>query len=123
MEVKINREIRNYSESMFFGLSFRQFLCSLLACGIAVLIYFIFRKKLGLEITSWLCILGALPFAAIGFIKYNGMNMEDIIVAFIRSEILTPKELIFQSNNFYYKAIEQYLNNNIKEELKKWLSH
>lgn len=119
MEVKINREIRNYSESMFFGLSFRQFLCSLLACGIAVLIYFIFRKKLGLEITSWLCILGALPFAAIGFIKYNGMNMEDIIVAFIRSEILTPKELIFKSNNFYYKAIEQYLNNNIKEELKK----
>lgn len=25
MEVKINREIRNYTESMFFGLSMRQF--------------------------------------------------------------------------------------------------
>lgn len=25
MEVKINREIRNYTESMFFGLSLRQF--------------------------------------------------------------------------------------------------
>lgn len=33
MEVKINREIRNYTESMFFGLSLRQFvfLCWLLA--------------------------------------------------------------------------------------------
>ena len=106
MEVKINREIRNYSESMFFGLSFRQFLCSLLACGIAVLIYFIFRKKVKITLSSFIY-------------KYNGMNMEDIIVASIRSEILTPKELIFKSNNFYYKAIEQYLNNNIKEELKK----
>ena len=36
MEVKINREIRNYTESMFFGLSLRQFIFSVLACGIAV---------------------------------------------------------------------------------------
>ena len=30
MEVKINREIRNYTESMFFGLSMRQFIFSIL---------------------------------------------------------------------------------------------
>ena len=35
MEVKINREIRNYTESMFFGLSLRQFIFSVLACGVA----------------------------------------------------------------------------------------
>ena len=35
MEVKINKEIRNYTESMFFGLSLRQFIFSLLACGVA----------------------------------------------------------------------------------------
>ncbi len=36
MEVKINREIRNYTESMFFGLSLRQFIFSvsrLWCCG------------------------------------------------------------------------------------------
>ncbi len=32
MEVKINKEIRNYTESMFFGLSLRQFIFSVLAC-------------------------------------------------------------------------------------------
>ena len=36
MEVKINKEIRNYTESMFFGLSLRQFIFSVLACGVAV---------------------------------------------------------------------------------------
>ena len=36
MEVKINREIRNYTEAMFFGLSLRQFIFSVLACGVAV---------------------------------------------------------------------------------------
>ena len=36
MEVKINREIRNYTESMFFGLSLRQFVFSILAVVVGV---------------------------------------------------------------------------------------
>lgn len=48
MEVKINREIRNYTESMFFGLSLRQFV-SLLAVGVAVLLY---TDAVGLEFCS-----------------------------------------------------------------------
>ena len=36
MEVKINREIRNYTEAMFFGLSLRQFIFSVCACAVAV---------------------------------------------------------------------------------------
>ena len=38
MEVKINREIKDYNETIFFGLSVRQFLFALLACGAAVLV-------------------------------------------------------------------------------------
>ena len=62
MEVKINREIRNYTESMFFGLSMRQFIFSVLACGVAVGLYFILRPYFGVETLSWMCILGAAPF-------------------------------------------------------------
>lgn len=47
MEVKINREIRNYTESMFFGLSLRQFVFSLLAVGVAVLLYFVLKPYVG----------------------------------------------------------------------------
>ena len=43
MEVKINKEIRQYTESIFFGLSLRQCICSVLACGSAVALYFIFK--------------------------------------------------------------------------------
>ena len=49
MEVKINKEIRNYTESMFFGLSLRQFIFSVLACGVAVgfaLVPFVHDKNL-----------------------------------------------------------------------------
>lgn len=74
MEVKINREIRNYTESMFFGLSMRQFIFSVLACGVAVGLYFILRPYFGVETLSWMCILGAAPFAMLGFITYHGMT-------------------------------------------------
>ena len=40
LEVKINKEIRDYTEAIFSGLSLRQFIFSVLACGIAVGLYF-----------------------------------------------------------------------------------
>lgn len=91
MEVKINREIRDYSESVYFGLTLRQFIFSVLACLIAVLIYFVLRPYFGLETLSWLCILAAVPFAAIGFVKYNGMNAEEFVVNYLRQEFILKK--------------------------------
>ena len=43
MEVKINREIRNYTEAMFFGLSMRQFIFSACACVVAAGLYFLLK--------------------------------------------------------------------------------
>ena len=116
MEVKINKEIRDYTESVYFGLSLRQFIFSILACGMAVVLYFLFRPYFGIETLSWLCILGAAPFAAIGFIKYNGMNAEEFIVAYIRSEFLTPKELTFKPTNFYYELLKDRIGDDKKNE-------
>ena len=36
MEIKINKEIRSYKETVYFGLTARQLICSLLAVGTAV---------------------------------------------------------------------------------------
>ena len=102
MEVKINREIRNYTESMFFGLSMRQFIFSVLACGVAVGLYFILRPYFGVETLSWMCILGAAPFAMLGFITYHGMTAEQFIWAWLRSEMLEPKEFKFEDSSERY---------------------
>ena len=106
MEVKINKEIRNYTESMFFGLSLRQFIFSVLACGVAVGLYFLLRPRFGTKTLSWVCILGAFPFAAMGFIKYNGMTAEQFVWAWIKSEFLMPKKLMFLPDNLYYETMK-----------------
>ena len=115
MEVKINREIRNYTESMFFGLSFRQFIFSVLACGVAVGLYFLLRPYVGTETVSWVCILGAAPFAALGFVKYNGMTAEKFVWAYLKSEYIVPKKLTFHSTNIYHEALKETLDKHKKE--------
>ncbi len=107
MEVKINKEIRNYTESMFFGLSMRQFLFSVLACGVAVGLFFLLRGRFGTETLSWMCILGASPFAVMGFVRYNGMTAEQFVWAWVKSEFLMPKKILFVPDNLYYEALKQ----------------
>ena len=115
MEVKINREIRGYTESMFFGLSLRQFIFSVLAVGVAVGLYFLLTPYVGTETVSWMCILGAAPFAAMGFICYHGMTAEQFLWAWFRSEVLEPREIIFQPVNLYYELMKKDIKEREKE--------
>ena len=61
MEVKINKEIQSYSESMFFGLSMRQCGFSLAAMLVAVGLYFLLKPYVGTETVSWIWI--RMPFS------------------------------------------------------------
>lgn len=115
MEVKINREIREYTESVFFGLSLRQFIFSALACAVAVGVYLLLQPILGTETTSWVCILAAFPFALMGFVKYNGMPCEKLLAAWFRSEILMPKKLTFQNTNYYHAMLKSGIEKRKKE--------
>ena len=101
LEIKINKEIRDYQESIFMGLSLRQFIFAVLAVGVAIGVYFGLRNVLGTETVSWLCVVAAFPFAILGFVKYHGMTAEQFIRAYIQSEFLIPKQLTSKPTNLY----------------------
>lgn len=101
LEIKINKEIRDYQESIFMGLSLRQFIFAVLAVGVAIGVYFGLRNVLGTETVSWLCVVAAFPFAILGFVKYHGMTAEQFIQAYIQSEFLMPKQLTSKPANLY----------------------
>lgn len=105
MEIKINKEIRDYQESIIMGLSARQFLFSAAAVAAAVGVYFTLKKPLGSETVSWVSVLAAFPFAALGFVKYHGMTAEQFIAAYVKQQ-MTPKELPSMPDNTYALALE-----------------
>ena len=111
MEIRINKEIKDYHESLFMGLSMRQFMCSLGAVGAAVGIYFGLKGVLDKETVSWLCIVCAAPLAAAGFFNYNGMNFEQFVVAYIYSEFLCSGVRTYKSENYIYEAYKEVLKN------------
>lgn len=119
MEVRINKEVRDYTESIFMGLSIRQFICSIIACIVAVIIYFCYINKLGVELTTWLCILGVFPFASLGFVTFQSMNAEDIVKNAWRSFLLSKTNLIDQPYNLYYELTKDLLKKYKKEALRK----
>lgn len=104
MEIKIPKEIRDYQESIYFGLSARQFIFSIIAVVLAVGVYFTFKPILGTEVVSWLCILCAAPFATMGFFRYNGLSFEQFVRVWIRSQLLMPMRLTFQAQNLFAKT-------------------
>ena len=77
---------------MFWGLTLRQFLVSILGLGISVGIYFLLRGRLGMEAVSWACIFGMLPCAMLGFVTYNKMPAEKFLWAVIKTNELSHAE-------------------------------
>lgn len=105
MEIRINKEIQDYRESIFFGLSARQLLFSLLAAGTAVLLYLGLHDLLGTELVSWLCVFASTPFALLGFFRYHGMPFESFLRAYIRCEFLCPTRLPYRSVPLYARLL------------------
>lgn len=118
MEIKINRDIKEYGKAVFWGLTIRQLICGILGCGFAIFLHFSLRNYLGKELLSWVCVLGALPFAIIGFLKYNGMPAEQVLLAFIKYQFIRPKKLTFRSTNLYEEILKDDINEKIRKELK-----
>ena len=107
MEIKIPKEVRQHKETIFFGLSARQFFCAISAVGLAVGVYLGLGPVIGKETASWLCILAAAPIALAGFFNYNGMTLEQFAWAFLKSEFLCAGERRFVSKNFYYEMLKR----------------
>jgi hypothetical protein len=55
------------------------------------------------------CVLGAAPFAAAGFVRYNGMTAERFILVWLFSAFFIPKKLMFRATNIYYEAVKAVL--------------
>ena len=100
---------------MFFGLSLRQFFFAVIGVGAAVLMYFLLRPYLGVETLSWVCMLGAAPFVAMGFISYNGMTAEQFAWTWFRSKFLEPAKVKFECDTVYHEIVQ----NPMKKEGKK----
>ncbi len=117
LEIKINKEIRDYKETFFMGLDLKQCVFTLLGIGAAVAAHLIaVSHGVNKELSSWFSIICALPFAFLGFFKYNGMTAGKFIIAIIKYELM-PKHLLYKPTNLMMEIVADTVEGNTKEEI------
>lgn len=67
IEIRIAKEIKDYREKLFFNLTLRQTICSVLAILINVPLYILGKEYISQEILSWIIIFISLPIFFIGY--------------------------------------------------------
>ena len=122
MEVKIPKEIRKYTESIFMGMNLKQCIICGIAIALAVPIFIILRPKIGLEPASWICLIIVAPIGATAFVKINNLPLLEYVIAFIKW-YLTSKHLVYQQKNAYMEAIKQMRADTPKTNIKRKKKH
>ena len=112
IEIRIPKEIKNYREKLFFGLTLRQCICAGAALLICVPLYIFGNKILPQEAVSWVVILVAVPLMLVGFFRYNDMMFEQFAVEFMFHNF-TPQKRIYS----YEPPFMEFKNLYLAEEL------
>lgn len=107
MQIKSNKEVRDYKEVVYFGMTVRQLLFTGLAGGAALGVYFLCHRRMPMEMVSWLCMAAAVPFGAFGFVHWHGLPFEQIVLVFIRSRLVLGRPVFFRPENPLRAAITE----------------
>jgi len=70
----IPQDVTEYKEQFFLGMTGRQILCVVLMLVLAVGTFLIGKNFVTTDILVYLIVLEVAPLAAVGFLKYNGME-------------------------------------------------
>ena len=116
IEIRIPKEIKNYREKLFFGLTLRQCICAGVALLICVPLYIFGRNFIPQELVSWLVILIAAPLMLAGFFKYNDMFFEQFAVEFFYFYFF-PQKRVYSYEPVFSDLRAKYLEEVLETEL------
>lgn len=126
INVKINKDIRDYKTKLIFNLTGRQLLFTVLGLLTGFIINSYCEQYIGSELASWLTIIVTIPLFAIGWINIQGMPAELFFKQFLMNEFIHPKKRLYQSDNVFNYIEEQKkdkiirkINKIFKKELNK----
>lgn len=116
IEIRIPKEIKNYREKLFFGLTLRQCICAGAALLVCVPLYIFGNKILPQEAVSWLVILIAAPLMFAGFFRYNDMQFEQFAVE-IFHHYFTPQKRVYSYEPIFMEFRNAYLSEELAAEI------
>ena len=116
IEIRVPKEIKNYREKFFFGLTVRQCVCAAAALLICVPLYIFGGKFLPEELISWLVMIIAAPLMLVGFFRYNDMTVEKFAVEWFY-HTFAPQKRIYSFEPVFMALRKTYLAEELAAEI------
>ena len=116
IEIRIPKEIKNYREKLFFGLTLRQCICAGIALLICVPLYIWGHHFLPQEAISWIVVFIAVPLMLTGFFRFNDMTFEQFAFEVIRF-YASPQKRIYSYEPPFMELRNTYLSEELAEEM------
>ena len=115
IEIRIPKEIKNYREKLFFGLTLRQCICAAAALLICVPMYIFGSKLFSQEVISWIVVIIAAPLMLVGFFHYNDMTFEKFAIEWFYHHFSLQKR-VYAFEPVFMDLRRKYLACELKDE-------
>ncbi|WP_066649561.1 PrgI family protein [Christensenella timonensis] len=116
METTVITDISEYKENILAGMNGRQLALSIIGIIIIILSYTTVTKYLPLQAASYLAIGLGLPCFLFAFARPHKMRLEQFLMIWLESELLSFRKRWYISENRLYEAISE--NDTQKKEKK-----
>lgn len=121
IEVRIPKEIRDFKEKLFFGLTLRQTICTVIAIAICVPLYFWGKDYMSKDTLNWALLIVSLPLLLLGFVTYNGLTAEQLFIAWLKMQ-LNPQKRLYKQESIYDQIRKDVINEDKKSKKQPKLS-
>lgn len=116
IEIRIPKEIKNYREKLFFGLTLRQCICAGISLAICVPLYIWGHHFLPQEAISWIVVFIAAPLMFTGFFRYNDMAFEQFAVE-VMHFYASPQKRVYSYEPPFMELRNTYITHQLNEEI------
>lgn len=100
IEIKVPKEIKEYKEKWYFGLTLRQLISVGISISLNIPLVYFGKKYLSTDLLGWLCILITIIFGGIGFFEYNKMKFEKFVIVYLKNKFQQQKR-VYKSTNIF----------------------
>ena len=110
IEIPVNREIRNYKETIFYGFTMKQVIFGILGLAAGAIVFLWLPKDLNLSIRTLLGLAAGFPMIALGFLTFNNMTAAELIRVLYTFYLKNPRKYPSVPTNRYANVFNKVEN-------------
>lgn len=110
IEIPVNREIRSYKETIFYGFTMKQVIFGILGLAAGAIVFLWLPKDLNLSIRTLLGLVAGFPMIALGFLTFNNMTAAELIRVLYNFYLKNPRKYPSVPTNRYANVFNKVEN-------------